>query len=538
MTATFPTSLGHAAFWPAHYPEGSCFCGHIPTLFWLVETARPATVLGLGLRTGDGYFALCQAIAGLGIQSLAWGFGAWDGSVPEPLRQHNSQNYAGFSRVTQMDSVFEAASRFESGLFDLILLDGRGLDAEDPKALAEVLLPLASGRGMIFVQSVGLQKSNTPPATMTVLLSGLAARHPVLRFDAQSDCALILIGTDPRPHLMALTQAAAPAQEIAALDRLGSSHLLVWNAREQAQKQAAQDAELARCRHEAKDLQARLADQDTQLGNMNGYLTESRNLRLRDVRVLTAQLEHLAEQIRQTGLEADAAVAQVRLEMQAAAEEAMAALRIRHFDENTDLQSEIFALRQDLSKAQGEASTARKSVAETQARAAALTADLGTLQAAHGAAKTAHHTQTNSLRQQIAGFEQTIAFLQSQIAALRHEASKREAVHRVQVKLHDWKQRRIDEKPRFGGPPGPSGGKLADEVTAVASHPLFDADWYLSAYPDTQGSALSAAEHFVRHGFYEGRDPGPRLRLVDWFIAHPNALAERKNPLLDPNLAP
>lgn len=541
MTATFPASLGHAAFWPALYPEGSCFCGHIPTLFWLVETARPATVLGLGLRTGDGYFALCQAIAGLGIQSFAWGFGAWDGSVPEPLRQHNVQNYAGFSRVIQMGSVCEVASRFEAGLFDLILVDGRGLDGEDPEALAKVLLLLASGRGMIFVQGAGLPGDGTAPSSTTALLLGLAARYPVLRFDIQSDCALILIGTDPRPHLMALTEAGAPAQEVAALKRLGSSHLLAWKAREQAQKQAAQDAELARCRHEAEDLQARLADQDTQLGNMNGYLTESRNLRLRDVRVLTTQLEHLTERMRHSGLEADAAVAEIRLEMLAAAEAAkadLAALRIRHFDESTDLQSEIFALTQNLSKTQGEVNTARNSFAEAEARAAALTADLGALQAAHGAAEKAHHAQTDSLREQIAGLEKMITLLRNQIATLRDEASRREAVHRVQVKLRDWKLKRIDEKPRFGSAPGPSGSKLADEVAAVASHPLFDADWYLSAYPDTQGSALSAAEHFVRHGFYEGRDPGPRLRLLDWFIANPNALTEHKNPLLDPNLTP
>lgn len=62
--------------------------------------------------------------------------------------------------------------------------------------------------------------------------------------------------------------------------------------------------------------------------------------------------------------------------------------------------------------------------------------------------------------------------------------------------------------------------------------------WYQSAYPDTQGSALSAAEHFLRHGFYEGRDPEPGLRLLDWFVAHPQALAARKNPLLDPDLVP
>jgi hypothetical protein len=170
---------------------------------------------------------------------------------------------------------------------------------------------------------------------------------------------------------------------------------------------------------------------------------------------------------------------------------------------------------------------------------------LAACQAAGAAAETVHQAEAAARLQQIAGLEQTLALrdqacaaYQAQIDTLRQEAARRDTLYQVQMKLRDWQLARLSEKPRFGGPPGPSGGKLADEVAAVARHPLFDAAWYQSSYPDTQGTALSAAEHFLRHGFYEGRDPGPRLRLLDWFAAHPQVLAARKNPLLDPDLVP
>jgi GT2 family glycosyltransferase/glycosyltransferase involved in cell wall biosynthesis len=67
---------------------------------------------------------------------------------------------------------------------------------------------------------------------------------------------------------------------------------------------------------------------------------------------------------------------------------------------------------------------------------------------------------------------------------------------------------------------------LADrsEVTATsdlsdALAGFFDADWYLSRYPDIVDSGHEPLQHFVRHGAAEGRDPN---RFFDsaWYLAH------------------
>jgi GT2 family glycosyltransferase len=55
---------------------------------------------------------------------------------------------------------------------------------------------------------------------------------------------------------------------------------------------------------------------------------------------------------------------------------------------------------------------------------------------------------------------------------------------------------------------------------------LLDADWYQRRYPDVVASGLTAAEHFSRHGFFEGRDPNP-LFNTDWYRHHHDVASDR-----------
>lgn len=522
----FPATLGRAAFWSAQYPGGSGYCGQIPTLFWLTETRRPATVLSLGVETPEGYFAVCQAVKGLDLQALAWGFGHWPAGLPEAVRQHNVAHYAGFSRLAHLTAAEDVAGRFDAGLFDLILVDGRGLQGADAQALSTLLVRMSSPRGAILLQ--GLEAG--PNAELLALL---AATYPVQRFGTQTDCALIQTGADPLPP--------AGPENIAALDRLGASHLLAWQAAQSAGAEALWQAESDRLTREAAEA-----------GRAVAALATVQAQRLRDVQVLTQRLEALTETLRQSRQDGETALNALRAEMQAAAEVAvqtagaeLAALRMSHFDEVSDLQSDLFVATQALTSARSEADATiaalTKAAAEADAHArnqAMALAEQQTRLATREAEMTALDQRIKGLEQDQALYAQANARQTTEIAALRQDMARRDARAQLLLKLRDWKIQRLGEKGRFGSPPGPAGGKLADEAAAVARHPLFDAAWYLSSYPDTQDASLSAAEHFLRHGFYEGRDPGPGFKLLDWLLNNPNALEQRKNPLLDPALAP
>lgn len=47
----------------------------------------------------------------------------------------------------------------------------------------------------------------------------------------------------------------------------------------------------------------------------------------------------------------------------------------------------------------------------------------------------------------------------------------------------------------------------------LRSSSLFDSDWYVSIYPDVRSFTSSPIDHFVNHGFYEGRQASPEICL-------------------------
>jgi Glycosyl transferase family 2 len=71
-----------------------------------------------------------------------------------------------------------------------------------------------------------------------------------------------------------------------------------------------------------------------------------------------------------------------------------------------------------------------------------------------------------------------------------------------------------------------------DEEHVVAESGLFDADWYLAAYPDIQSAGVNALSHFCIHGWREDRKPNFYFD-TSWYLAdHPEVQATGQNPLL------
>jgi hypothetical protein len=70
-----------------------------------------------------------------------------------------------------------------------------------------------------------------------------------------------------------------------------------------------------------------------------------------------------------------------------------------------------------------------------------------------------------------------------------------------------------------------------ERALPARDNPLFDAAWYLEAYPDVLASGYRPYRHYVRHGVLEGRDPNP-LFHTDWYLQqYADARGSRLNPL-------
>jgi GT2 family glycosyltransferase/predicted O-methyltransferase YrrM len=125
--------LGADAFAAPALLTPSAWLDHGPFAFVLMRLARPRTFVELGTHNGYSYFAFCEAVKSLGLDTRCYAVDLWKGDehagfygeqVFERVDHHNQANYAAFSRLVRA-SFDEAAQHFVDGSIDLLHLDGR-----------------------------------------------------------------------------------------------------------------------------------------------------------------------------------------------------------------------------------------------------------------------------------------------------------------------------------------------------------------------------------------------------------------------------
>ena len=72
-------NLSPASFWTPDHLPASAWLTHAPFAFWLVDALRPKLFVELGTHHGFSYFAVCQAIARLGLGTAAFAVDTWRG---------------------------------------------------------------------------------------------------------------------------------------------------------------------------------------------------------------------------------------------------------------------------------------------------------------------------------------------------------------------------------------------------------------------------------------------------------------------------
>lgn len=108
--------------------------------------------------------------------------------------------------------------------------------------------------------------------------------------------------------------------------------------------------------------------------------------------------------------------------------------------------------------------------------------------------------------------------LRTRVAELEHHAALTDRRHHVEAQLS-----RIGPRIWAGGH-GPDVPPLDRQTEALGASDLFDADWYLETYPDLAGSGIAPAEHYLRAGSFEGRNPGPNFDTMGYYMANPDIL--------------
>ncbi len=160
-------------------------------------------------------------------------------------------------------------------------------------------------------------------------------------------------------------------------------------------------------------------------------------------------------------------------------------------------------------------------VAELEQQVERLRAALAERDARLEAARERFEHDLMQARRELAQARAEQERLAEQLSASRGSTSVPGPGHAPQRRPRSWRARLLRRER----------GRQHDIQLLYASG-LFDADWYLAEYPDVANTGADPAEHFLLHGGFEGRNPGPEFNTRQYLFDHPELVDGDENPLL------
>ena len=70
------------------------------------------------------------------------------------------------------------------------------------------------------------------------------------------------------------------------------------------------------------------------------------------------------------------------------------------------------------------------------------------------------------------------------------------------------------------------------KIALISHSQFFDKKWYLAQNPDVAAQKISAAKHYYKYGWKEGRNPSPYFDGNDYLERYPDVRAADRNPLV------
>lgn len=198
-----PLSL-RAMFWRPNFWAEAKWLEHLPFAFWLMEAGRPRVLVELGAGPAVSYFAFCQAVERLELETKCFAVHPWpavgDSGTAHPggferIQAYNESQYAGFSRLVRSE-LQAAVHQFANGSIDLLhIAEGAtGFTADD----LEAWLPKLSERGVLLVHGTAQREGS---ARMHRLLDRLRPEYRSFEFAHGDGLALVTLGAE-QPELL------------------------------------------------------------------------------------------------------------------------------------------------------------------------------------------------------------------------------------------------------------------------------------------------------------------------------------------------
>jgi hypothetical protein len=200
--------LTDSAYWMPEYLCGSAGLEHGPFALWIIEAARPRTLVELGTHNGFSFMAFCQAIQRLGLDTRAFAVDTWRGDehagfygedAYNNLAYYREQRYAPFS--TLIRSTFDdALPGFADRSIDLLHVDGRHY-YDDVRHDYISWIPKLSDRAVVLFHDT-MERDND--FGVYRLWEEVAAGRPHFHFEHGHGLGVLGVGSDQSSEMSAL----------------------------------------------------------------------------------------------------------------------------------------------------------------------------------------------------------------------------------------------------------------------------------------------------------------------------------------------
>jgi len=196
----FSATVSAASYWmPAHYAV-TAWAEHAPFASWLIDAARPRTVLELGTHNGFSFFAMAEAARRLGLPTVLTAVDSWLGD--DQAGFYSEEVFGEVSAIAERDypattrlirAYFaDAADQIDDGSIDVLHIDGRhGYD--------DVLADYTAYRGKLSERGVVIFHDThefQPSFGVHRLWKEVAATAPSFEFHHGHGLGVLAVGSE------------------------------------------------------------------------------------------------------------------------------------------------------------------------------------------------------------------------------------------------------------------------------------------------------------------------------------------------------
>lgn len=194
-----PVTLPSVFEAPQFLLDGHC-CQHVPFQFWVVEAARPRSILSFGQRSAEAYFAFCQMIEQLALECRCSWIIESDGNeeatdFEKTVGDWKSKSTSSFDSFAQI-SVCKpgtALAQVREESVDVIHIDVNNV-LGDIENMVDQAIKLLSRRGILLLQ--GSRQTNECPG-LSEIVSSMSEAYPCFEFPHGTGLLAIGVGDSP-----------------------------------------------------------------------------------------------------------------------------------------------------------------------------------------------------------------------------------------------------------------------------------------------------------------------------------------------------